>query len=81
MCCEMIETNTISIDIGKRLKSKGEENSHFLLDAGTSTFDSSLAWFTCGYSQVCLDQYSLDWFLKSLFYYITCVGLGSCLSF
>ena len=24
---------------------------HVLLDAGTSTFDSSLYWFTCGYSQ------------------------------
>ena len=24
---------------------------HFLLDAGTSTFESSLAWFTCAYSQ------------------------------
>ncbi len=26
---------------------------HFMLDAGTSTFDSSLFWFTCAYSQVC----------------------------
>lgn len=25
---------------------------HYMLDAGTSTFDSSLFWFTCGYSQV-----------------------------
>ena len=25
---------------------------HFMLDAGTSTFDSSLFWFTCGYAQV-----------------------------
>jgi hypothetical protein len=32
---------------GRRGKAK-----HYLLDAGTSTFDSSLFWFTCGYSQV-----------------------------
>lgn len=25
---------------------------HFMLDAGTSTFDSSLLWFTCGFAQV-----------------------------
>lgn len=25
---------------------------HFMLDSGTSTFDSSLFWFTCAYSQV-----------------------------
>lgn len=25
---------------------------HYMLDAGTSTFDSSLFWFTCSYSQV-----------------------------
>ncbi|RYH31389.1 hypothetical protein EON65_02675 [archaeon] len=25
---------------------------HFMLDSGTSTFDSSLFWFTCGYAQV-----------------------------
>jgi hypothetical protein len=31
---------------------------HYFLDAGTSTFDSSLFWFTCGYSQnnVSFDQ-------------------------
>jgi len=31
---------------------------HYLFDAGTSTFDSSLYWFTCGYSQrgVSFDQ-------------------------
>lgn len=27
-------------------------NKHFMLDAGSSTFDSSLFWFTCAYSQV-----------------------------
>ena len=26
---------------------------NILFDAGTSRFDSSLFWFTCGYSQVC----------------------------
>jgi hypothetical protein len=31
---------------------------HYLLDAGTSTFDSSLYWFTCGYSQVTLFLFS-----------------------
>ena len=31
---------------------------NFMLDAGTSTFDSSLIWFTCGYAQrgISLDQ-------------------------
>ena len=28
------------------------QNKHFLIDAGASTFDSSLAWFACAYSQV-----------------------------
>eukprot|EP00596_Hydrurales_sp_CCMP1899_P006798 CAMPEP_0119037586 /NCGR_PEP_ID=MMETSP1177-20130426/6029_1 /TAXON_ID=2985 /ORGANISM="Ochromonas sp, Strain CCMP1899" /LENGTH=394 /DNA_ID=CAMNT_0006999067 /DNA_START=137 /DNA_END=1318 /DNA_ORIENTATION=+ len=36
---------------GKRARGKGEANNHYFLDAGTSTFDSSLLWFTCGYSQ------------------------------
>ncbi len=27
------------------------QRKHYLLDAGTSTFESSLAWFTCAYSQ------------------------------
>ena len=27
-------------------------NKHYLFDAGTSTFDSSLFWFTCAFSQV-----------------------------
>ena len=26
---------------------------HFMLDSGTSTFDSSLFWFTCAFAQVC----------------------------
>jgi hypothetical protein len=30
----------------------GKRNQHLLIDAGSSTFDSSLAWFTCAYSQV-----------------------------
>lgn len=29
----------------------GKQLRHFMFDAGTSTFDSSLFWFTCGYSQ------------------------------
>ncbi len=33
---------------------------HYLLDAGTSTFDSSLYWFTCGYSQVCVQLLHSD---------------------
>ena len=32
----------------------GKKSKHYLFDAGTSTFDSSLFWFTCGYSQVCM---------------------------
>ena len=32
--------------------SGNKKNKHYLFDAGTSTFDSSLFWFTCGYSQV-----------------------------
>ena len=27
-------------------------NKHFMLDAGSSTFDSSIYWFSCSYSQV-----------------------------
>ena len=40
----------------QRIQSRGTRN--FLLDAGTSTFDSSLFWFTCGYSQrgIAFDQ-------------------------
>lgn len=33
-------------------KSGNRSRRNILLDAGTSTFDSSLFWFTCGYSQV-----------------------------
>jgi hypothetical protein len=33
-------------------KQKNAQIRHFMLDAGTSTFDSSLFWFLCGYSQV-----------------------------
>lgn len=33
-------------------RSKQPPPKHFLLDSGTSTFDSSLFWFTCGYAQV-----------------------------
>jgi hypothetical protein len=33
-------------------KQKNTPIRHFMFDAGTSTFDSSLYWFTCGYSQV-----------------------------
>jgi hypothetical protein len=38
----------------KHKKSSLQANNikHFMLDAGTSTFDSSLFWFTCAYSQV-----------------------------
>jgi hypothetical protein len=38
---------------GKSSRKNGRSAKHYLLDAGTSTFDSSLFWFTCGYSQVC----------------------------
>lgn len=38
--------------VGRHRASGGGGNKHYLLDAGTSTFDSSLFWFTCGYSQV-----------------------------
>jgi hypothetical protein len=30
---------------------------HIMVDAGTSTFDSSLFWFTCAYSQVRTNEY------------------------
>ena len=51
---------------GRRFRGSGgspargatQGNKHFLFDAGTSTFDSSLFWFTCAYSQrgVSFDQ-------------------------
>jgi hypothetical protein len=41
-----------SIVGGKSNTKKSRSAKHYLLDAGTSTFDSSLFWFTCGYSQV-----------------------------
>jgi hypothetical protein len=39
---------------GRRVKSNGNNfiPKHFMFDAGTSTFDSSLFWFLCGYAQV-----------------------------
>lgn len=46
---------------GRRIKSASstgttsralQPSRHFMFDAGTSTFDSSLFWFTCAYSQV-----------------------------
>jgi len=41
-----------ALNRGKRGSgSGGNNNKHYLFDAGTSTFDSSLFWFTCGYSQ------------------------------
>jgi len=40
---------------GRRSGNRNRRN--ILLDAGTSTFDSSLFWFTCGYSQVCFLTY------------------------
>lgn len=42
---------------GKRMRTTGKpapQNKHYLFDAGTSTFDSSLFWFTCAFSQVLL---------------------------
>ena len=36
-----------------RAGNRGNRRRHYMLDAGTSTFDSSLLWFTCGYAQVC----------------------------
>lgn len=33
-------------------KTRNHVPKHFMFDAGTSTFDSSLFWFLCGYSQV-----------------------------
>lgn len=40
--------NTTIPNFGQR---EGQITKHFLFDAGTSTFDSSLYWFVCGYSQ------------------------------
>lgn len=34
---------------GRRIRNQPVR--HFMLDAGTSTFDSSLLWFTCGFAQ------------------------------
>lgn len=34
-----------------KVKKRASSTRNILLDAGTSTFDSSLYWFTCGYSQ------------------------------
>lgn len=52
---------TYSSSTGKRLKTSRASSSrkqqqrgqprHYMLDAGTSTFDSSLFWFTCAYAQ------------------------------
>lgn len=36
-----------SLEQGQRLSNK-----HFMIDVGSSTFDSSLFWFTCAYSQL-----------------------------
>ena len=41
---------------------------HYMFDAGTSTFDSSLFWFTCGYSQVRFFS-SKYYFLYFVFFY------------
>lgn len=56
---------------GKRFSFSGNRKQrtnnikHFMFDAGTSTFDSSLFWFTCGYSQVInLPLSSLKFFLS-----------------
>lgn len=38
-----------NFQVGQRT---GKPTKHFLLDAGSSTFRSSLLWFTCAYSQV-----------------------------
>lgn len=51
------QTHTSS---GRRIRGKDKEqllqaqapSKHYLFDAGTSTFDSSLFWFTCAFSQV-----------------------------
>lgn len=47
---------------GKRIRSSSSSSGkpapptkHYLFDAGTSTFDSSLFWFTCAFSQVIAD--------------------------
>lgn len=43
-------------DLGRHSNSgrrhESDKKRHYMMDAGTSTFDSSLYWFTCGYSQV-----------------------------
>ena len=48
--------NSVSGSVGSVSGSvgNGKKSKHYLFDAGTSTFDSSLFWFTCGYSQVCM---------------------------
>jgi hypothetical protein len=52
-------------------KQKNAPIKHFMFDAGTSTFDSSLYWFTCGYSQVFFLFY---FFFLSLFlfHFLSC---------
>jgi hypothetical protein len=44
--------------MNRRVDHQNRKEKHFMLDAGTSTFDSSLFWFTCGYSQrkIAFDQ-------------------------
>jgi hypothetical protein len=43
------QTSSITERMSRR---KGSKRNHYFFDAGSSTFDSSLFWFTCGYSQV-----------------------------
>jgi hypothetical protein len=43
-----------------------QPSKHFMFDAGTSTFDSSLFWFTCAYSQVTTDCAVVGVDLRSL---------------
>lgn len=59
--------SSYSSTTGKRLRYSSASNKrqqrstpvkHYMLDAGTSTFDSSLFWFTCGFAQVGMDKFS-----------------------
>lgn len=47
-----------TINQGSSIPLGSGDEKHYMLDAGTSTFDSSLFWFTCGYSQrrIAFDQ-------------------------
>lgn len=49
---EYLTSTHKNILMHRQVANKQYNVKHYMLDAGTSTFDSSLFWFTCAYSQV-----------------------------